>query len=164
MEKLEWCCIQKFGIKLVEPSENIGTNYQSEAEDDFLEMKNTKSLKWKNITAYYSCYNAIYSILQKIGIKCEIHECSIELFKDILKEINFELKEDSFAKLINLKGKRIGVQYYLEKPENVNEKEIADFILTCKQIYSQISKKDITDIRKHIQEVISNANKPDKKM
>ncbi len=148
MEKLYWCCLQKSGIRLVEPSEGIGKSYLSEAENDFLEMKNTKSLKWKDIMAYYSCYNALYSILQKLGIKCEIHECSIEIFKVIIKEIKFEIKEGSFSKLISLKGKRVGVQYYLEKPEEINEKERAEVMLAGRQVFAQITKEQINSIRK----------------
>ena len=28
---------------------------------------------------YYVCYNALYSLLVKCGIKCEIHDCNFKL-------------------------------------------------------------------------------------
>ncbi|MEA2003961.1 MAG: hypothetical protein U9O53_03295 [archaeon] len=44
------------------------------------------------ITAYYACYNALYSILMKCGIKSEIHDCTIEL----MDFFDFEAKDIEF--------------------------------------------------------------------
>jgi len=78
LKKIEWCCLKKGGIRIVDESERIAKEYFVSAESDLLEMKKS-SLKWRNIQAYYACYNSFYAILVKIGVKCEIHDCSLEL-------------------------------------------------------------------------------------
>ncbi len=153
MDKIEWCCLQKDGIKIIEPNENLALNYLNDADSDFLDMKKA-SLKWKNIVGYYACYNAYYSILQKIGIKCEIHDCTLELFKFIK---GFSAEQISLIAF--LKSNRIGVQYYLQKPKEINEKEIADFILTCKHVLNSLSYDNIQEIRKRIGKIIDSLNK-----
>ncbi|MCK4730776.1 MAG: hypothetical protein KAT28_05655 [Candidatus Aenigmarchaeota archaeon] len=106
LSKLEWCCIQKEGIQLIEPNERLAKDYINNADSDILDMKKV-SKKWKNIVAYYACYNAFYSILQKTGIKCEIHSCTIELTK------LFALSKNQQEFFKDLKSCRINVQYYL---------------------------------------------------
>ena len=38
---------------------------------------NDKDLLWATVTIYYAEYYALYSFLQRIGVKCENHTCSI---------------------------------------------------------------------------------------
>lgn len=153
MDKIEWCCLQKDGIKIIEPSEIVGKRYFDDADSDFIDMQKA-SLKWKNIVGYYACYNAFYAILQKIGIKCEIHDCTLELFSFIKGFSEKQIKLITF-----LKSNRIGVQYYLQKPKEINEKEIADFILTCKQVFASLSYDDVQEIRNKIGKIINSLNK-----
>lgn len=153
MDKIEWCCLQKDGIKIIEPNEAIGKNYLNDADSDFNDMQKA-SLKWKNIVGYYACYNSFYAILQKIGLKCEIHDCSLELFKFIKGFSEKQIKLITF-----LKSNRIGVQYYLQKPKEINEKEIADFILTCKHVFASLSYDDIQEIRGEMRGIIEKAGK-----
>jgi hypothetical protein len=153
MDKIKWCCNQKGGIKIIEPNERIGKEYLNNADSDFNDLEKS-SLKWKNIVGYYACYNAFYAILQKVGIKCEIHDCTLEFFK-FLKGFSDKQKD-----LINfLKSNRIGVQYYLQKPKEINKKEIFDFILTCKHVFNSLSYDEIQEIRKTIKIIINKKNK-----
>ena len=41
---------------------------------------------WKISTAYYTIYFSLYALLMKIGVKCEIHSCTIEFARQLLKE------------------------------------------------------------------------------
>lgn len=132
MNKLEWCCKQKKGISLVEPNVNLSGEYIKEADESLEAMLLNKG-RWKIITAYYACYNAIYSILMLVGIKSEIHECSIELMGLIS---GFDEEDTLFLK--KLKDDRIAVQYYLKEKELKNENQIKDFILKCKKILKSI--------------------------
>lgn len=157
MDKTEWCCLQKDGIKIIKPNELVGKSYLDSADSDFLDMQKA-SLKWKNIVGYYACYNAFYAILQKIGIKCEIHDCSLELLKFIKG-----FSEEKIKLITFLKSNRIGVQYYLQKPKEINKKEIADFILTCKHVFNSISYDEIQEIRNKISIIIDNLNKKQEK-
>ena len=120
MDKITWCCLQKDGINLVEPNENLAKRYLESSELDFNEMKNSHSLKWKDITAYYSCYNSFYAILQKIGIKCEIHDCTIELLRFLIHEFEGKMLLSDFEFLKELKKTRIDVQYYLKEPASID--------------------------------------------
>lgn len=151
MSKLAWCCRQKDGIRLIEPNENLAKSFLAESDNDFAEMKNASTLKWKNIEGYYACYNVFYAILQKIGIKCEIHDCTLELFSIIR---GFSEKQIELIK--SLKSNRINVQYYLQTPKEINEKEIADFILASKNVLNFLSYDEIQDIRKKLSQLTQN--------
>ncbi len=144
MNKLKWCCLQKGGIKLIEPNDSIGKKYLFDADSDLKDMQRA-SIKWKNIVGYYACYNSFYAILQKIGVKCEIHDCTLELIRFFNS-----FSENQIVFLESLKQKRIDAQYYLKSPKPVNEKDILNFILTCKKVFNTISYDEIQSIRKEI--------------
>ncbi len=141
MDKLAWCCKQKRGFVLIKPNEAVGKEYFKEAESDLKDLSNI-SLKWKNIVGYYACYNALYAVLQKIGIKCEIHDCSLNVM-----EIIQEYEQESKALIKRLKENRIEVQYYLREPRPIDEKEIAKFIIESKHIFNMITYDEIKEIR-----------------
>src|SRR3989344_7279411 len=154
MDKINWCCLQRDGINLVESNENLAKKYLESAESDFNEMKNSNSLKWKDITAYYSCYNSFYALLQKIGIKCEIHDCTIELLRFLIHEFGGKMLPMDFEFLKELKKTRVDAQYYLKEPASIDGKRIINFMLTCKDIYNHISFDEIQKIRKKIGDLI----------
>lgn len=143
-EKVRWCCEQKRGIELIEPKEHLAKKYLEEAEES-LKVCMKLNGNWKVISAYYACYNAFYSLLMKCGIKCEIHDCTIEL----IDFFDFSEKEKEFMK--ELKKKRINSQYYLKKEEIKNEKEVKEFVLKCKELSSYLNKDKINEIRKEIE-------------
>ena len=101
--------------------------------------------KWRTITAYYACYDCLYAILQKIGIKSEIHDCSIEMMNLIG---GFSDSDRDF--LGGLKNDRIDVQYYLKQPKDVDTKKVKEFILTCKIIIASITEDQIKGIRARV--------------
>lgn len=112
MDKIKWCLRQNKGIELVEPSDNLRDAYLKKAEDALETLRTSKIKDWRLIIAYYIIYNGIYSLLMKIGIKCEIHSCTIEFVKYFLKthfsEEDFELIDKAFSA-------RIDSQYYVNK-------------------------------------------------
>jgi len=140
-DKIEWCLQRNKGIKLIEPNGNLSKSYINEALSD-LETIEKVNEKWKIITSYYSCYNALYSILMKIGIKCEIHDCTIAL----MELLGFDPLEINF--MHSLKEKRINVQYYLKSSDLfVDKKKVFDFVITCKKILNLLNDKKINRIR-----------------
>lgn len=143
-KKLIWRCSKKRGIKLIEPNENLSQEYIKKAEDT-LDAVHINKGAWKIITAYYACYNALYSILMKIGVKSEVHDCAIELMKLI---DGFDSEDIIF--LTKLKDDREQVQYYLKEMELNNEADIKEFILKCKSIADNL---DIGKIRLKLKEV-----------
>lgn len=138
--KLDWCKKQKNGIELISIKEHLSKSYINEADQTLIEMLKLEG-KWKVITAYYACYNSLYSILMKCGIKCEIHSCSIQL----MNFFDFEKKDVDF--LEKLKEDRIQAQYYLKERKLEDENKVKDFISKCKLILNQLSTNQIEDIR-----------------
>lgn len=139
-DKINWCLKQKNGIQLIEKKEHLSSSYMNEADETLDNMLKIEG-KWKTITAYYACYNALYSILMKCGIKTEIHSCSIELM------ILFEFSQIDKIFLEKLKEDRIQAQYYLKEKILKDENEIKEFVLKCKLILHSINSEKIEKIR-----------------
>ena len=108
--KLGWCFGLKDGLKVVEPSEVLAKSYLQEAKSSLERAeKNFKDgdLLWTTVVIYYAEYYALYSFLQRIGIKCENHFCSI-------LAASFLLGEDKINTINLHKDKRIDAQYYMK--------------------------------------------------
>ena len=112
MDKLKWCAGKKEGLKLIESNSNLAEAYIKKAEEALESMRINTIKDWKISTAYYTIYFSIYALLTKIGIKCEIHSCTIEFAKQFLKEY-FSKEELDFVE-DSLKA-RIDSQYYVDK-------------------------------------------------
>lgn len=141
MVNISWCLKQKKGIELVEPNETLRDAYFKDADESLVAMGNNKG-KWKIITAYYACYNALYALLMKAGIKSEIHDCTIEM----MAFFEFEKKEILFMK--HLKKLRIDVQYYLKPAEEIDLAEIKSFVLHCKVLSKSLTEDKVKVIRR----------------
>jgi len=142
-KKICWCLKQKNGIEFVELKDHLSLKYMQEAEDSLDAcMKNIG--KWKLITGYYACYNSLYSLLMKCGIKCEIHDCTINLMEF------FGFNEEEIRFMEDLKSQRIRAQYYLENLSLDGVHEIKKFILKCKEILGKLNSLKIEEIRNKI--------------
>ncbi len=146
-DKIIWCLKQKKGIKLIELKLHLSESYMKEA-DETLENVFTAKGKWRLITAYYACYSAFYSLLMKCGIRCEIHDCSLEL----MELFDFDASEIEYLK--GLKGDRIQAQYYLKNIELENEIDVKKFILRCKTLINNLNSEKIEKIRAKIKELM----------
>lgn len=81
-EKIVWCLKQKRGIRIIEPNPNLAKAYLQKAISALNTMTAAAKINetdWILTTAYYARYFALYALLTKIGIKSEIHDCSINL-------------------------------------------------------------------------------------
>lgn len=152
MKKISWCKDQAKGIKLIEPNDNLSEEYFLNAEESFKVLRSiekTQSNMWLATTKYYIEYFAVYSVLMKIGIKCEIHDCTISLIKFLEKENIFKkgiseiLKKD--------KQLRIDNQYYLKnRPVKIDFKNISEFLILIKESLNKLQWDNIKDIREKI--------------
>ncbi|MFH1522078.1 MAG: HEPN domain-containing protein, partial [archaeon] len=149
MNKIKWCTGKKGGLSLIEPSSNLAEAYIKKAEEALESMRVNIIKDWKVSTAYYTLYFSLYSILTKIGIKCEIHSCTIEFakffLKDYLDEKDLDFIEDS------LKA-RINSQYYInrnipDKQYNKMITETPEFLVKCKSILIKLNERKINEIR-----------------
>lgn len=108
-KKLDWCFKIRDGLKKVELNERLSKSYLDQAKSSLLRANKNfedKDLLWTTVAIYYAEYYALYSFLQRIGIKCENHSCSI-------LAVGLLLGEDK-TKIINEhKNKRIDAQYYI---------------------------------------------------
>ena len=131
MKRIDWCKKQDQGIRLVEPNDNLAGEYVKNAEESLKvlrSIKETQSNMWLATTKYYIEYFAVYSVLMKIGIKCEIHNCTISLVQfledeDIIKSGTNKILEKD-------KELRIDNQYYLKnKPVDIDFQILSEFLL-----------------------------------
>ena len=153
MDKVKWCLNQKKGIELVEPSDNLRDAYIIKAEEALETLRTSKSRDWQLTTAYYTIYHGIYSLLMKIGVKCEIHSCTIEFTKRFLKD---HFSPEDFMLIDKAFSARIDSQYYVnrEVPDRNYDliiKMTPTFLVKCKNII--LEQKEIEDIRNQISSV-----------
>jgi len=155
MKKISWCKKKEGGIKIQEPNDNLSQEYYKNSEESMRVLKSikeTKSNMWLATTKYYIEYFAVYSILMKIRIKCEIHDCTIAL-------INFLENEDVIKKgtsriLDDDKELRIDNQYYLKnKPVNIDFEGLSDFILSIKKSLNKLDDNKIEELRSKISRI-----------
>jgi len=151
-KKLSWCFKLKDGLKVVEPNERLSKSYLEQAKSSLLRAEkdlNDKDFLWATVAIYYAEYYALYSFLQKIGVKCENHACSILAVAFLLGE--------GKTKTINLhKDKRIDAQYYMKVDQEINIKtmlqEAKMFVADFDEVVSNFSEEDIKQYRENISE------------
>ncbi len=151
MVSIKWCKKKKRGIKLIQPNDNLFQEYIQTAEEtlDILKSIKGKSKVWMATTKYYCEYCAIYSLLMKIGIKCEIHDCTIALCQ-LLREMEI-LPEGYKAILEKDKQLRIDNQYYLKnKDVFLDYNKVVEFVVTIKNIARKLTKENIEEIRESV--------------
>ena len=157
MDKIKWCAGKKEGLSLIEPNSNLAEAYIKKAEEALESMRVNIIKDWKISTAYYTLYFSLYAVLTKIGIKCEIHSCTIEFAKRFLGEF-FSEEELNFTE-DSLKA-RIDSQYYVDRtvPDEQYNKMIKDspeFLVKCKSILIKLNEKKINEIRKEFQRALN---------
>ena len=141
MVSIKWCLNVNNGIELVEPNDNMSDSYLKMAEESLRVIRKlVESKLWSASTSYYTMYYCLYSIMMKIGVKCEIHKCSIEFMKKFL--MNFYNPED--VGLIKTAFEfRNDLQYYPGKLVDKNKlrlvkKGALDFLVKTKKIFMMI--------------------------
>ena len=157
MDKIKWCIGKKDGLTLIEPNPNLSEAYLRKAEEALGSVGVNIMKDWKISTAYYSLYFSLYSLLMKVGIKCEIHSCTIEFARHFLSD--YFNKEDIGFLESSLKA-RIDSQYYVDRsvPDLQYEEMIRDapaFLVKCKSILTKLNEKKINEIRNKFQNIVN---------
>ena len=149
-KKLKWCFKIKDGLKIVESNERLSKSYLEQAKSSLLRANKDfedKDLLWTTVAIYYAEYYALYSFLQKIGIKCENHSCSI-------LAISILLGKDKTKTINDHKDKRIDAQYYMKVDQENKVKamltEAQNFISIFDELVSNLSDKEIREYRDKI--------------
>ncbi|MGM5485233.1 MAG: hypothetical protein ACQEP1_05170 [Nanobdellota archaeon] len=147
---LEWC--KKKGLALIKPNDNLAEEYYSNAEETLRitnMIKDSGSNMWIATQKYYTEYLAAYSILMKIGIKTEIHSCTIEVIAllERLGIVDFDFSND----LRDDKDLRIDNQYYLKNiPVDFDSKDLSRKLLDVRKILDNINENKIKEVRDYI--------------
>jgi len=152
-KKLKWCFGLKDGLRIVEPNERLSKSYLSEAKSSLERAEKNfkdKDLLWTTVVIYYAEYYAVYSFLQRIGVKCENHFCS-------LLAAGFLLGEDTIEIINRHKDKRIDAQYYMrvDEEEHVAKmlQEAKMFIALFDTLVSELSEKEVSAQRELLKKV-----------
>ncbi|MFH1848587.1 MAG: HEPN domain-containing protein [archaeon] len=157
MDKIKWCSGKRGGLSLIEPNSDLAEAYIKKAEEALESMRVNIIKDWRISTAYYALYFSLYSILTKIGVKSEIHSCTIEFARRFLKDY-FEDEELDFTE-DSLKA-RIDSQYYVDRtvPDEQYNKMITktpEFLVKCKSILIKLNEKRAGEIRSKFQLMIT---------
>ncbi len=152
MKRISWCKKQTRGVKLVNPNENLSKEYYENAEESLKvlrSIKETKSNMWLATTKYYIEYFAVYSVLMRLGIKCEIHDCTIALVKFLEEE---GVLDKGISKMLDKdKELRIDNQYYLKnKAVDVDFDKLSGFLILVKDALGRLDDDKIKDLREKI--------------
>lgn len=153
MDKIDWCKKQKRGIEFIEPNINLAQAYVKKAENALDALASLKgNREWEISSAYYTMYFSLYSLLMKIGIKCEIHACTITCMKRFLSDY---FTSEEIDLIERAQKARIDVQYYSDR--NISDDTyhmILDnttrFFAKAKDVLYQVNETKIQTIRKQI--------------
>lgn len=157
MDKIKWCAGKKEGLSIIEPNPDLANAYIKKAEEALESMRVNIIKDWKISTAYYTIYFSLYAVLMKLGVKCEIHSCTIEFAKRFLKEY-FEEPDLDFTE-DSLKA-RVDSQYYIDRtvPDEQYNKMIQktpEFLVKCKSVIIKLNEKKVNEIRDKFQKEIT---------
>ncbi len=149
-KKLNWCFRLKDGLKIAEPNERLSKSYLEQAKSSLLRAEkdlNDNDLLWSTVAVYYAEYYALYSFLQRIGMKCENHACSI-------LAVGFLLGEDKTKTINQHKDKRIDAQYYMKVDQEAKIRlmlqEAKIFVSNFDEIVSKLSESEVRSHREII--------------
>jgi len=147
---LKWCEKQKNGIKIVNESINLQKAYLAKSKDAIKSMEvNAKAgiNDWAVAASYYARYDAVYALLSRIGVKCEIHDCTIALFKHLFSG---KIAPEFIQDLEQSKDDRIDAQYYTKTIKINQNRVISDtknFVLEIEKIIDNLTKSDIAALQ-----------------
>ncbi|NOR85529.1 HEPN domain-containing protein [archaeon] len=153
MKKIKWCLNVKNGLELVEPSENMSRIYLLKSEDAINAASVLNDNRdWEISSSYYAMYFALYSILMRVGVKCENHSCTIEFMEKFLLDY---FNDDDVTDMRNAMKLRIDAQYYADREISVEKykKMVTDaprFLTKCKEALYTITENEITEIQNRI--------------
>ena len=164
-ENLIWCFRQKRGIRITEPNQNLTKAYLKKAASALNTMTATmqiNEIEWTATAAYYARYFALYALLMKIGVKSEIHDCTINLAQ--LLANNKSVSQKLVDEIAEAKQTRIDTQYYIatqlnQKQIRQNAETARKFVLEIEQTIENITTEQINTIRTRLKEAREAARK-----
>ena len=140
MVKINWCKRKRAGFTLVSPNKNLQKAYLYKASDALETSRIVPSIEWKIASSYYCMYFSLYSLLMRIGVKSEIHSCTIEFAKQFLNQIFDEMEISLLEKAFNLRNDS---QYYVDR--KLLEEEVEAVLRAAPLMYIKCKQLHITE-------------------
>jgi len=109
---LKRCWRLENGITLVNPSDNLVQAFLKKSREAVKSMEvnfENDIIEWGVSASYYARYFVVYALFQKLGIKCEIHDCTIALFKHLFRD---SLPKGLISEFQRAKAEHVEAQYY----------------------------------------------------
>ncbi|MCL4429718.1 MAG: HEPN domain-containing protein [Chloroflexi bacterium] len=110
-------------------------------------------VEWALSASYYAKYFAVYSLFSKIGVKCEIHDCTIVLFEYLFSD---SLPEEIIRDLRGSKENRVEAQYYtweiradLEEVTNKTKQ----FVLEIEKVIDTLNTEQLLEFQKKLKKL-----------
>ncbi len=153
MVSIKWCLQHKDGISLIEPNSNMSDSYIKMAEESIASLESVQQSKlWTAVMSYYIFYYSLYSLMIKLGVKCEIHSCSLEFMKQYLGHF-YNAQDAEMIK--NAIRAREDLQYYADRP--VDDSKVDEirtyckvFFIKTKDILARITEEQVKAIRESL--------------
>jgi len=143
-----WCKQQRREIRVGETSQQLCQEYLQSAQETLqvLEQIGKTSNMWLATTKYYCEYFAFTAVLMKLGIRSEIHECTIALCS--MLESEGIIRAGTSTTLEEDKELRIDNQYYLKnKDVAADHDDLLDFVLEMKRVCETLTSEQTTSVR-----------------
>jgi len=146
---------------IIQPNENLTKAYLKKAVSALNTMNAALEIRetdWIITTAYYARYFALYALLMKMGIKSEIHDCSIAIAR-LLTEKGI-LGKGLASDISNSKQARIDIQYYVERELDQafvrrNVENARYFVLELEKVIENMTADRIEEVRVHVRALSS---------
>jgi uncharacterized protein (UPF0332 family) len=150
MDKLAWCFKIKDGLKRTDPNERLALSYLEEAKSSLKRAEASLTdgdLLWATVILYYAEYYSLCSFLQRVGLKCENHACSILAVGKLIGE-------EAVETINRHKDMRIDAQYFMRIGK---EAEIGNMLQDAKffvahfdELVSNIGDADVEGYRRRL--------------
>lgn len=153
---LKWCLKQNNGIKLLKPSENLARAYLGKSRNALKSMRvnvEAEIIDWAVSASYYAKYFAVYALFWKLGVKCEIHECTIALFEYLFRG---KISDDLIKELRESKESRIEAQYYTTKitvDYGMITRQTTAFVLKIEELIDSLDQSAVAELQSKLREI-----------
>jgi len=158
-DDFSYCFKKSSGLSLTSPNENLVKVYKRKSKSALNMLDSAKEKQeddWILDTSYYAKYFMIYALFMKVGIKSEIHDCTIYALKSIFLKDGL-ISQDVYDELEKSKDLRVGALYY-DKDFGHEEilkraKTAPEFCLNVESVIDKISNEDIEKVREKFEDV-----------
>ena len=160
MVTIKWCA--QHGLELTQPNENMAESYLHMAEESLQQLKGVEQSKiWSATVTYYIFYYSLYALMLRIGVKSEIHSCSLEFMKQYLMQLYNNQDKDMVEKAFSA---RINLQYYADRPVSdeillVTKHYCPSFYIKTKDLLAELTEDQIQMIREKLKKEVRPSQK-----